>query len=81
MTVYQVSQKIGIRKRDIVGLFAKETTAQGVLATLDADTEPTITSVEIFEGEVEEWQASRDAAAREAVLSRLTEAERRLIGI
>jgi len=81
MKFFVLTEKTGPRKREDVGYFSSATVAEEIKATFDADSDPQVTEMELFEGTAQEWLARRDAAAREAILGKLSDSERRLLGL
>lgn len=81
MTFYLLTEKTGARKREDVGYFASAAVAEEIKNTFDAESDAQVTPVLAFEGTAEAWLAGRDSAAREAILNKLTDAERRVLGL
>lgn len=81
MTFYLLTEKTGARKREDVGYFTSAAVAEEIKNTFDTEADAQVTPVEAFEGTADTWLANRDSAARTAVLSKLTDAERRVLGL
>lgn len=81
MKFYVLTEKTGPRKRNDVGYFASADVAEEIKTTFDTDSDPQIVEMEMFEGTAQEWLARRDTVAREAILSKLSDSERRLLGL
>jgi hypothetical protein len=81
MTIYLLTEKTGPRKRDERGYFTSATVAEEIRSTFDTEADAQVTEITVFDGTAEEWLADRDTAARTAILSKLTDAERRVLGL
>jgi hypothetical protein len=81
MTFYLLTEKTGPRKRDEIGYFASAAVAEEIRSTFDTEADAQVAEINVFDGTAEAWLANRDTAARTAILSKLTDAERRVLGL
>ena len=80
MKIFLLTQAAGKRKREIVDYFTDVSVAETIKSTIEAE-DPQISEIEVFSGEAQKWLDRRNNLAREAILNKLSEAERRLLGL
>ncbi len=81
MEFFALSYRTGARKRDVLDYFRDEAEAKAVAESLDADSAPEVTAITVFEGTATAWLLNRDQRAREAILAKLNDSERALLGL
>jgi hypothetical protein len=81
MKFFVLTEKTGSRKRDEVGYFSSAEVADEIKGTFDTEADAQINELELFEGTAQDWLARRDAVAREAILNKLSDSERKLLGL